>query len=394
MVSLLLKLLASVEDPDDDLYQQRVGEVIHHPETLSALADQESRTDLLLQASTSITRLTKCFGFLHIELRQRGCSDVENKLSEYSIQLLLNLLPEALDLPNIQEFQLVLLVSSVLNLCFSFAVKTPGSLKELARQITSHEALLEHFFVHEAGIKSLCQWVARVKNCIGESDTLNNWVARLVRMVTFCVGDHRVSDLIAKWEHLINLRCSLQIAHSNGLKKQSGNQAFAEKADTRNFKTLISGATEPSARKRTSTTPLFELNKQTVSLLTHFQLSMPGSMTKLKATLEDIEVDRTAQIFQDLALTFPCRLCMSSLMTQPGGKSEQDISDSGKINSSAHDLDLGVLGAVTGDWRILLSVQALKSLQCISRKAPDLRCSKRLTYVQRIFLPSNPSLTC
>ena len=394
MASCLPILFASVEDPDDDLYRQGVGEIIQRPKILSALADQESRTDLLLQASTCIDRLTKCFGFLHTELRQRPSSDVGTKVSEYSIQLLLGVLPEAVDLPNIQGFQLVLFISSVLNLCFNVDTKTPASITKLARHITSHEALLEQFFVQEAGIKSLSQWVARARNCIGDSDILNNWVLRLVRTVINCIGDHEVSDLISNWGHLIDLRDTLRKVHCRALQKQSRNQSFNEKADTRNFKAPISGATEPSVRKGSTTTPLFELDEPTVSLLAHFQLSVPGSMTKLKATLEEVEVDRTAKIFQDLALTFPCRLCKSSLLTQSGGNSERAISDPGKVDSGAHNLDLGVLGTVTGNWRILLSVQALKSLHCLSCKAPDFRCPKRLTYEQRIFLPSKPSLTC
>ena len=394
MASPLFRLLALVDEPDDDLYRQGAGQLIQDPETLSTLTDQESRTDFLLQASTSISRLTKCFGFLHIELRQRRFSDVKTKISECSLRLLLDLLPEALELPNVQEFQLVLLLSSVLNLCFNVAAKAPGSLKELARQITSHEAFLEQCFVHEAGIKSLSQWVARAKNCIGEIDILNNWVARLVRTVTNCIGDHRASDLIVKWEHLIDLRDALRTAYSRALKMQSGHRAFAEKADTRNFKTLTSAATEPSAHKRSSIAPLFELDEQTVSLLTHFQLPVPGSVTKLKATLEDIELDMTAQIFQDLALTFPCRLCKSALLTRPGGNSEEVISDPEKVQLGAQNLDLGVLGTITGNWRILLSVQALKGLQYLSRKAHHLPYTKQLTYVQRISLQSKPSLTC
>jgi hypothetical protein len=120
------------------------------------------------------------------------------------------------------------------------------------------------------------------------------------------------------------------------------------------------------ARQQEPNQPVPDLKDEIVDLLGEFDLPAPVSWRMLRNTIEILDSDKTIPILCAVVGTFPCRLCNEAArnVSWPTGGVNSMMRDDA---APTHKPVLEVLGKRMGNWKVLLSKQALKSMQDLNR---------------------------
>jgi hypothetical protein len=121
------------------------------------------------------------------------------------------------------------------------------------------------------------------------------------------------------------------------------------------------------SRQEAPATHGLTLDSDLLMSLQEFGLQFPSSRSKFQQAIQTLKGETTVLILRVIAETFPCKLCKEALiLTTPRTNSIiRAVSD----NSfpAVSNLQVEIFGELVGDWKVLLSVQALKSVQGLSR---------------------------
>lgn len=108
------------------------------------------------------------------------------------------------------------------------------------------------------------------------------------------------------------------------------------------------------------------LNDDLQMSLHEFGLQAPTSRNELQQTIQTLNGETTVLILRVIAETFPCKLCKEALSLATPRTNSIFPAVSDKSLAAVSNLQVDILGKLVGDWKVLLSVQALKSIQSLS----------------------------
>jgi len=211
-------------------------------------------------------------------------------------------------------------------------------------------------------------WARSSKSTVRDAATLEMWTRRVMEMTSSCTSDHGVAEEIQRWSALMSLKSSLlELEHMHA--QQTGKSQYQS---SNGDLPLLAGMTQLikddkktyCARQQKPNNHLPDLKDDVVELLGVFDLPVPASCQMLRNTIERLESEETIAILCATVATFPCRLCneaarhASSRPTEAANSATRD-----EDAEAARKLGLDVLGKRMGNWKVLLSKQALKSIQ-------------------------------
>ena len=376
----LLTLLESDDEPSRGLYKFAVNELIENPKWITGLVQDETKEVALMHLASRSHRVAHLFQCLHpfllIEpdprMERLMFSQIEylpstrDRIITETATFLLEMLPSLLDVLEVP--QVIELLVPALENCF---LSPPPALHKLASVIAGCGNILEHLTSDESGGKAMIQWANLKIMKIEDSVTLKTWTQRLIDIVDSCAGKHGIYETVSRWRKLINLTKALfklkaiiegesQLRSQQYVREATSNLARLTLLEPDNKKMHVSGQQQTQASA-------ISLEHNTQVLLEVFALRTPNSPSELRHVIKTLQGEKTLSILQDVTKTFPCKLCkqdldLATVRTQFNFKE--------KINNDVapvSNLGIDIFGKLIGDWKVLLSVQALKSVQSLSQ---------------------------
>lgn len=355
--SCLSTLLLSDGEPTSTLYDDVIESVTENPEQISALMSDNIRDRVLIHITSRGDRLIHFFHLLHFRRLTTG------KIAAQIVRLLLSLIPSLYEL--VDEATLLKLI--VYALCAVLPCYPP-TLGNLVTVIADCGNLMERLTSDRSCSEVIKDWALSSRNTVRDAATLEMWTRRVMEMTSSCTSDHGVAEEIQRWSALMSLKSSLlELEHMHA--QQTGKfQYQSSNSDL----PLLAGMTQlikddkktHRARQQKPNDCLPDLKDDVVELLGAFDLPVPASCRMLRNTIERLESEETIAILCAAVATFPCRLCneaahhASSRPTEAANSATRD-----EDAEAARKLGLDVLGKRMGNWKVLLSKQALKSIQ-------------------------------
>jgi hypothetical protein len=354
--SCLSTLLLSDGEPTFTLYDDVIESVTESPEQISALLSDNIRDRILIHITTRGDRLIHFFHLLHSRRLTTG------KIAAQIVRLLSSLVPSLYEL--VDEATLLKLI--VYALCAVLPC-SPPTLGNLMTVITDCGNLMERLTSDRSCSEVIKDWARSSRSTVRDAATLEMWTRRVMEMTCSCTSDHGVAEEIRRWSALMSLKSSLlELEHMHA--QQTGE--FQHQSSNSDLP-LLAGMTQLikddkktyRARQQKPNDCLPDLD-DVVELLGVFDLPVPASCRMLRNTIERLESEETIAILCAAVATFPCRLCneaarhASSPPTEAANSATRD-----EDAEAARKLGLDVLGKRMGNWKVLLSKQALKSIQ-------------------------------
>ena len=354
--SSLSTLLLSDGDPTCNLYDDVIESVTENPEQTSALLNDNIRDIILIHITTRGDRLIHFFHLLHSRRLVTG------RIAAQIVSLLLSLIPSLYEL--VDEATLLKLIVYALRAVLPYY---PPTLGNLVTVIAGCGNLMERLTSDCSCSEVIRDWARSSRNTVRDAAALEMWTRRVVKMTSSCISDHGVAEEMQRWTALMSLKSSLlelELMHAQQTGKsqyQSSNSdlpllagmAQLTKDDKKTYR----------ARQQKPNDRLPDLKDDVVELLGAFDLPVPASWRMLRSMIERLECEETIAILCDVVATFPCRLCNEAArhVSRPTGAANSATRD--EDAEGARKLGLDVLGKRMGNWKVLLSKQALKGIQ-------------------------------
>ncbi|OCL09185.1 hypothetical protein AOQ84DRAFT_221144 [Glonium stellatum] len=354
--SSLSTLLLSDGEPTFALYDDVIESVTENPEQISALLSDNIRDRILIYITTRGDRLIHIFYLLHFRRLTTG------RIAAQIISLLLSLVPSLYEL--VDEATLLKLI--VYALCAVLPCYPP-TLGNLVTVIADCGNLIERLTSDRSCSEVIRDWARSSRSTIRDAATLEMWTRRVVEMTSSCTSDHGVGEEIQRWSALMSLKSSLLELEHMHAQQTSKSQYQSSNSNL----PLLAGMTQLAkddkkthrGRQQNPNDRLPDLKDDVVELLGTFDLPVPVSCRMLRNTIERLETEETVAILCAAVATFPCRLCNEAArhVSRPTGAANSATRD--EDAEAAQKPGLDVLGKRMGNWKVLLSKQALKSIQ-------------------------------
>lgn len=352
----LSALLEADQEPTPATYKAAVDKFIESPEQISCLTETDVQENVLLQLTTRSNRLVRFFHGLRPILQADPKFWPTSHIAIFLVQILPNL-HQLLSPTKVLEF-----LTPALEICL--APSEPPPLRKLASVLADCGRLLEYLASDPYGSQVLCQWACTLGTSVLDTPILELWIERLVAMVGSCKASQVVAQTIQKCDTLRTLKRQLRILEAKHAEEVSGPM-------TRNVSVPLSSMTQLSTEdKKTRCTGgkdpqnnIPTLDDNTKRYLRVFDLPEPKSWAALRNVIERLEGDKTSKALLSIATHFPCELCIQGLGSSPQTPVARVLEE--RIGAVSN-LQIEILGKALGVWQILLSVQALRSLQEMS----------------------------
>lgn len=362
--STLFALLEAETEPTPKLYNETVDDVIRNPHQISGLRDDNVRDDVLILLTTHSHRLSHFFVRLRSVVRQMTKSTTASSIAAESVELLVDALPYIHQL--LETTKVLDVLVPALDVCF--APSQRPALHKLASVLAKSGTLLEHLVSGNPGAEIIRQWASMQSTVSLDAKTLNLWTEKLMSMVNNCAMDHEVTQETQQWHMLKVLMDSLRRLE-HGASKSSGTQHTPA---SRHDLPALGQMTQLHREDKKSRLVSHEDTNNTISALQDddkrslkaFGIHIPGSRSSLLEVIKRLEGEKTTVILLAIASKLPCYLCTYSL------ESPSQISKSQTYNESFQSLSppsLEMLDKGIGEWKVLLSPQALRSLLHLGR---------------------------
>lgn len=346
-VSTINELLASDASPSASCYESVLDCVIRDPASTVPRAGEPGHDVLVLNIVSRSYRISHLLERLHTFLATHPTCATQEKVAAMVFQLLLSILPYLVQMLEMRK--VVELLAPALLICFSPPVPPPN-MQSLAVIIADSGNLVELLSSDERGSHAVMKWASLSRMAMQDHGAVASWTRKLMTMASTCIADHDIGTEMRQWNSLQELTQGLyQIKHDT--RKGSA----AQMTDNRRYGTA--GHYQPSAS-------FPALDPKMVRILKELQLSVPSSERVLRQVIDRLEGEKTIELLVAVAKTFPCKLCNSDLnsMSLQEANPAEASNDNGIIEQ-VPDLHLELLGEAVGNWKILLSDQALKSVQ-------------------------------
>lgn len=374
----LFSLLGSDLEPNRNAYVEIANTVANDPGQISDLIQDGRKEETLLYLiahSNRLARLFRCVrDFQAPSLnREHGRRTVQPRtlakdaIASEIVIFCLELLPLVSGI--LEDAQVIELLISALENCLP---SQPPSLQKLAKALADNGNLLEQLACDESGGNILQQWISLPITANQNTNTLEIWAQRLVDLASSCKGNHDIYNEIQRWNALTNLKKAFYAAQ-NDMEQDSQLRAqrlaqnspvsFAHMIalDPHNKKPHIA-----SGRKRPEAY-IIKINENLHGSIREFGLRIPSARSELEQAISVLEGKATISILDAVASTYPCKLCKECLSFVNFGINAKIAAITDKSLSAEPPLEIDIFGKSIGIWKILLSVQAVKSLQDLSR---------------------------
>lgn len=374
----LVSLLESELEPSRSAYLEIAKSIINDPGQISNLIQDDRKEETLLHLIAHSGRLAHLFRCVHdvqeIPLnRERGRrampprTFVRDSIASEIVIFFLELLPMFSGI--LEDTQVIELLVSALENCL---LSQSPSLQKLARALADNGNLLERLVSDDSSGEILQRWVSSPTIATQDSNTLEIWTQRLVDLVNSCTGKHGLHNEIQRWKTLVDLKNAFNAARQSMEKNsQLRAQQLAQDMpissahmialDSDNKKSYIA-----SGQKRSEAYPI-EIDENLHGPIRKFGLQLPSTRSELEQAIRTLEGKTTISILSAVARTYPCKLCKEALSLVISGVNAEVAAISDKSLPTLPPLEIDIFGKSIGIWKILLSVQAMKSLQSLSR---------------------------
>lgn len=332
-----INLLIQSDDPSHAQYCSVFYKIKANP--LELIFDEQVESKLLLDPENVIRRLEKL-------LKEFGSSVASQLVAD---QIVANIL-----LPIVTSSH-GLSPSKTTNVLISglyIVLKCPNpNLRNLGRAVSETGALLEMLVSHKQGSEVMKNWVRNQYRSICEFSVLRAFNHRLVTLCSDCTHDHGTRDQLEQWHQLLKLRELLLRLKEDFARTRAENDRHKKK----------------NQKVKISQRPLVpEIPTEVSTALALFGIqSRPTSERMVETILQRLETETSSSILNSIIISFPCRLCYETLDgTRARGDHHVKKDDERLI---APTFNPEIFGKRFGVWKVLLSSQAVKNIQSVSR---------------------------
>lgn len=375
----LFTLLGSDLEPSRNAYVEIAKSVTNNPGQISNLIQDERKEETLLHLIAHSGRLARLFHCIR-ELQESPLNRAHGKrtvpartlvsdaIASDIVIFFLELLPSVSGI--LEDAQVIELLVSGLENCL---LSQSPSLQKLARALAENGKFLEQLASDESGGKILQRWVSFSITASQDANTLEIWTQKLVDLANSCKGNHGVYNEIRLWKTLVDLKKAFHavqesMEQSSQLRAQQLAQAMPASSahmialDPHNKKSYIaSGQKRPEAY-------VIKINENLHESIREFGFQIPRTHNELEQAICTLEGKATISILGSVARTYPCKLCNEALSLAAAGTNTKFAATSYKgLPLTERPVEPEIFGQPIGVWKVLLSVQAMKSLQDISR---------------------------
>lgn len=336
-INSYINLLLHSDDPSHAQYCSVFYKIKTNP--LELIFDEQVESQLLLDPENVIRRLEKL-------LKEFGSSGASQLVAD---QIVANIL-----LPIVTGSH-ELGPSKITNVLISglyIVLQCPNpNLRNLGRAVSETEALLEMLVSHKQGSEVMKHWVRNQYRSICEFSVLRAFNHRLVTLCSNCTHDHGTRDQSEQWHQLLKLRELLLRLKEDFARTQAENDRHKKK----------------NQKVKMSQRPLVpEIPTDVSTALALFGIqSRPTSERMVENILQRLETESSSSILKSIIISFPCRLCYETLDgTRARGDHHVKKNDEPLI---APTFNPEIFGKRFGVWKVLLSSQAVKNIQSVSR---------------------------
>ena len=358
----LYNLLSRNDDPSTFLSKEITNAIIRWPEQISILvAEDDDIEEIRVYLSTRSDRLVPIFNALHKFQINQARLPAEQLIVDRIARATVKFLCRTLEFLNhdLEPSKLVAFLRHVISVCLT--VDTSSALRDVAKQLVRIPKVFNQLACEDKRPNVIQLWINSPVFIIQDKGTVAAWTDALVQMVSVCPDLHNISGLLQDWEMLCQLKDALRKVEKEY--NEGTPQIF------RDTRTRIAGANQAIIQQAPSSNLFPDLGAilEVACGLEKFQIPMPKSERSLANVLETLEHEKTYTIIREIVATFPCSVCMRSLLTsRPPAESHQgDLTRRHKIKSQEL---MQFLGNRIGEWKVTLSVSAFKNVQTQFRK--------------------------
>ena len=374
----LLARLGSDLEPSRNTYVEIAKNVTNDPSQISNLFQDERKEEMILYLMGHSGRLTRLFRCI------RDCQEVppnrghgkrtippriltKDAIVSAILDFCLGLLPSVSEI--LEDAQVIELLVSALENCLP--AQSP-SLQKLAKMLADNGSFLEQLASDGSGGEILRRWISLPVMTTQDAITLETWARRLVDLASSCQGNHGIDHDIQRWKTLVEVKKVFYAAQED---MEQDSQMRAQRLpqnlpvssahmiplDPHNKKSYIA-----SGRKRPEAY-MIKIDENLHGSIREFGLRIPSTRGELEQAIRALEGEATISILNAVARTYPCNLCKEALSLKASGINANAAAIIDKSLPAAQPLETDIFGKSIGIWKILLSVQAIKSLQGLSR---------------------------
>lgn len=372
--SRIIELLTAEDEPKYGAYQHACDQIVHEPQILSDLVNDQHYSDLLFCVTRHSHRFGKLLGCLFVRQNQISRPFPLEAIAKASIVLFEHLIPHSRAAGITQVINCLL---PALHSCI--ASKVP-QVRDLVSVLVYHDSLVEHLLANRIGAKAINFWAWSPISHARDAATLQAWTNKLINIVKLCVTHHDLTAKITDWEKLNDLKNVLQkLGHRHTARSDS-------KANQRNLLALTQMSKLDPTQKKSQVIQSHEPSDASLevptdvrTLLNHFGLETPASSRKLEELIKCLENENTLSILRDVVTTFPSKLCNARIYGGlDQGESKAIIADSEDVIPLSN-FDMSVFGKRVGVWEVLLSTSAWSTLQEKKRSRTSQPIEKKLS---------------
>lgn len=281
------------------------------------------------------------------------------------VNLFLDLIPSMYEL--VDEATMLKLIVNALRAVLPCC---PPTLGRLMTVIADRGNLMERLTSDCSSSEVMKDWARESRNTVRDALTLEMWTGRVVEMTSSCRSDHGIADEIQRWSALISLKralIDLEHMHTQQTDKSKDQLPTRYLPPLARMTQLTKDDRNRRAGQQEHNQDIPELKDKAVELLGEFDLPVPVSWRMLRNTIEILDSEKTIAILCTAVETFPCRLCNDAArhVSWPVGGANSATRDDDA--QAMHKPGPDVLGKRMGTWKVLLSKQALKSMQNLNR---------------------------
>lgn len=367
----LYTLLESDLEPTRNDYADVARSTIDDPKQISNLVQDDKKEETLVHLIAHSGRLTYLFHCLcdsqkQLPDRRHRTTLIKDHITSEIVILFVELLPAFAGI--IEDDQAIELLISALENCL---LSQSPSLRKLARALADNGNLLEHLASDESGGETLHRWVTLPITAIQDATILGIWTQRLVDLVNLCPGQHGIHNEIQRWKTLVGLKSVLHdVQEKMEQKSQSRAQRSSHDIPVSSAHMIALGPDDKKsyiARGQEKTEAMIQVDENFHEPIREFGLRIPSTRSELEQAISTLEGEATISILRAVTRTYPCKLCKEALRAAISRTNVTVAPTSDKSPPTLPPVEVEIFGKPIGIWKVLLSVQARKSLQGLSR---------------------------
>lgn len=320
---------------------------------LQLVLDDDSKDQLSLDPEKAGDRILKLFNVISPRKISKKVAD------QLSSCLLLPIISAAHEIGNLEIVTKILISGiSVVSGC-SITI-----LQQLAKAISETDVLLERISTDQNGHWVMKTFVEKFGKGVLDSDVLYSFTYRLMMLCDSCSHGHSTKILSEKWQELQRLRVFLAQLHSEFEARE--NERIREIPALSNLKPLGKDNKKGYKARTEDPSRLPNIPPNISRSLALFQVPEPRSLRALDTVISNLETETTLSILKSIMESFPCRPCNDVAC---GSVRLQEMlrtnTDEMKLIDTSFDSE--IFGQRVGDWKVLLSSQAVKELKNLTR---------------------------